>query len=339
MYKSLRSLLFRLDAETAHHLTLNLIRISGVIPGLREIIRSIYKSPCVPVEVFGLRFRNPIGLAAGYDKDGIGWRGLALLGFGHIELGTVTPLPQPGNPHPRIFRLVNHYGLVNRMGFPGRGAEFLAGQLQNNIQRDLILGVNIGKNAATPMDSAADDYLSLIRRFASLADYLVINISSPNTAGLLRLQARHALDKLLTLLMIARQEEEKLLNKRVPLLVKLSPDLSKLELKDALDVMIHHRVDGVVATNTSTNRGIVNNKPVEVGGISGKPLQELSTDVVRKIHALTSGDLPIIGVGGISNTSDARSKLDAGAALIQIYTGLIYQGPGLVKNILKDLNN
>jgi dihydroorotate dehydrogenase len=291
------------------------------------------------VEVFGLRFRNPIGLAAGYDKDGIGWRGLALLGFGHIELGTVTPLPQPGNPHPRIFRLVNHYGLVNRMGFPGRGAEFLAGQLQNNIQRDLILGVNIGKNAATPMDSAADDYLSLIRRFASLADYLVINISSPNTAGLLRLQARHALDKLLTLLMIARQEEEKLLNKRVPLLVKLSPDLSKLELKDALDVMIHHRVDGVVATNTSTNRGIVNNKPVEVGGISGKPLQELSTDVVRKIHALTSGDLPIIGVGGISNTSDARSKLDAGAALIQIYTGLIYQGPGLVKNILKDLNN
>jgi dihydroorotate dehydrogenase len=225
------------------------------------------------------------------------------------------------------------------MGFPGRGAEFLAGQLQNKSQRDLILGVNIGKNAATPMDSAADDYLSLIRRFASLADYLVINISSPNTAGLLRLQARHALDKLLTLLMIARQEEEKLLNKRVPLLVKLSPDLSKLELKDALDVMMHHKVDGVVATNTSTNRGIVNNKPVEVGGISGKPLQELSTDVVSKIHALTSGGLPIIGVGGISNASDARSKLDAGAALIQIYTGLIYQGPGLVKNILKDLNN
>lgn len=338
MYKSLRSLLFRLDAETAHHLTLNLIRISGVTPGLREIIRSIYKSPCVPVEVFGLRFSNPIGLAAGYDKDGIGWRGLVLLGFGHIELGTVTPLPQPGNPRPRIFRLVNHYGLVNRMGFPGRGAEFLAGQLQNNMQKDLILGVNIGKNAATPMDSAADDYLRLIRRFASLADYLVINISSPNTAGLLRLQARHALDKLLTLLMIARQEEEKLLNKRVPLLVKLSPDLSKLELKDALDVMMHHRVDGVVATNTSTNRGILNNKPLEVGGISGKPLQELSTDVVRKIHALTSGDLPIIGVGGISNASDARSKLDAGATLIQIYTGLIYQGPGLVKNILQDLN-
>ena len=137
------------------------------------------------MEVFGLRFRNPIGLAAGYDKDGIGWRGLALLGFGHIELGTVTPLPQPGNPRPRIFRLVNHYVLVNRMGFPGRGAEFLAVQLQNNMQRDLILGVNIGKNAATPIDSAADDYLSLIRRFASLADYLVINISSPNTAGLL----------------------------------------------------------------------------------------------------------------------------------------------------------
>jgi len=339
MYKSLRALLFRLDAETAHHLTLNLIRISGVTPGLREIIRFIYKSPCVPVEVFGLRFRNPIGLAAGYDKDGIGWRGLALLGFGHIELGTVTPLPQPGNPRPRIFRLVNHYGLVNRMGFPGRGAEFLALQLQNNMQRDLILGVNIGKNAATLIDSAADDYLSLIRRFASLADYLVINISSPNTAGLLRLQARHALDKLLTLLMIARQEEEKLLNKRVPLLVKLSPDLSKLELKDALDVMMHHKVDGVVATNTSTNRGIVNNKPVEVGGISGKPLQELSTDVVSKIHALTSGHLPIIGVGGISSSSDARSKLDAGATLIQIYTGLIYQGPGLVKNILKDLNS
>jgi dihydroorotate dehydrogenase len=262
MYKFLRSLLFRLDAESAHHLTLNLIRFSGVAPGLRDLIRAIYKSPSYPVEAFGLIIKNPVGLAAGYDKDGIGWRGLSLLGFGHIELGTVTPLPQSGNARPRIFRLVNERGLVNRMGFPGRGAEFLENQVLNKNRGDLILGVNLGKNANTPMVSAVDDYLMLIKRFAGLADYLVINISSPNTAGLLRLQARSALDELLASLMIARQDEEKLLNKKVPILVKLSPDLSKPELEDALDVMMHHRVDGVVATNTSTNQDIVNNKPV-----------------------------------------------------------------------------
>lgn len=339
MYKFLRDLLFRLDAESAHHLTLNLIRFSGVAPGVRDIIRAIYKSPSYPVEAFGLTFRNPVGLAAGYDKDGIGWRGLSLLGFGHIELGTVTPLPQSGNARPRIFRLGNERGLVNRMGFPGRGAEFLENQVLNKNRGDLILGVNLGKNANTPMDSAVDDYLLLIKRFAVLANYLVINISSPNTAGLLRLQARRALDELLSSLMIARQEEENTHNKRVPLLIKLSPDLEDPELKDALDVIVQHGLDGVVATNTSTNPGIIKgNLSVESGGISGKPLHPLSTEIVQKIYRFTSGNLPIIGVGGISNASDARAKMAAGAVLIQIYTGLIYQGPGLVKNILKVLN-
>ncbi|MBE9474463.1 MAG: quinone-dependent dihydroorotate dehydrogenase [Chloroflexi bacterium] len=340
MYRNLRPLLFRLDAESAHSLILNLIRLAGVIPGLSNAIKAFYQAPLIPVEAFGLKFKNPIGLAAGYDKDGIGWRGLSLLGFGHVELGTVTPLPQSGNPRPRVFRLVQDGALINRMGFPGLGAEYLANAISGKRPVDLILGVNLGKNAATPFDSSIDDYLVLLKRFAGLADYLVINVSSPNTVGLRRLQARHELDKLLNGLVAARQDEEAKIKKKIPLLVKLSPDLSDTELENALDVIIANGIDGVVATNTTTSRGDVNTKlSSEIGGLSGRPLASVSTEVVRKINEYSKGNLPIIGVGGVLQTSDAQAKLEAGAKLIQVYTGLVYTGPGLVKSILEALSH
>ena len=338
MYRYLRPLLFSLDAESAHNLVLNLIRFSAFIPGLRDTVRSIYQTPDIPVDAFGLRFKNPVGLAAGFDKDGIGWRGLALLGFGHIELGTVTPRPQPGNARPRIFRSVDEEGLINRMGFPGRGANYLDSQLLGKEHGNLILGVNIGKNTDTPLDSAVDDYRSLIDRFAEPADYLVINISSPNTIGLRRLQARRMLDELLAALAAARQEHEIQLKKKIPLLVKLSPDLTEVELIDAVEIIMHYELDGIVATNTTINPGLVAHYgSYGSGGISGKPLINLSTEIVSKIAAYSKGNLPIIGVGGIADASEARSMLDAGAALIQVYTGLVYQGPGLVKTILEGL--
>lgn len=340
MYRNLRPLLFRLDAESAHSLILNLIRLAGVTPGLSNAIKAFYQAPDLPVEAFDLKFKNPIGLAAGYDKDGIGWRGLSLLGFGHVELGTVTPLPQSGNPRPRVFRLVQDGALINRMGFPGLGAEYLANAISGKRPVDLILGVNLGKNAATPFDSSIDDYLVLLKRFAGLADYLVINVSSPNTVGLRRLQARHELDKLLNGLVAARQDEEAKIEKKIPLLVKLSPDLSDTELENALDVIIANGIDGVVATNTTTSRGDVNTKlSSEIGGLSGRPLASVSTEVVRKINEYSKGNLPIIGVGGVLQTSDAQAKLEAGAKLIQVYTGLVYTGPGLVKSILEALSH
>ena len=340
MYKYFRSLLFRLDPETAHSFTINVARIAGVIPGLRAGIRSYYRPPRMPVEAFGLKFTNPVGLAAGYDKDGLGWRGLSLLGFGHIELGTVTPLPQFGNPRPRVFRLTEDESLINRMGFPGRGAEFLRHKLVGDRPRDLILGVNIGKNQDTPLDSAKNDYIILLQYFAALADYLVINISSPNTIGLRRLQARKELENLLEGLVFARQEEEQKIKKRIPMLVKLAPDLSDGELYDAVDVITQLGIDGIVATNTSTFRdGVDSENSSETGGLSGRPLTALSTDMVRKIYSHTSGSLPVIGSGGVMNASDAEAKLDAGAVLIQVYTGLVYRGPGLVREILNGLSS
>jgi dihydroorotate dehydrogenase len=340
MYRILRPLLFRIDPESAHSLILNLLHIGGIIPGLSDVIRSIYSAPDIPIEVFGLKFKNPIGLAAGYDKDGIAWRGLSLLGFSHIELGTITPLPQSGNDRPRIFRLVQDEALINRMGFPGKGADHLSKMISGVRPDDLILGVNLGKNASTPNEFALNDYIYLFRRFASLADYMVINVSSPNTIGLLRLQSRRELEKLLAGLASSRQNEETKVERRIPLLVKLSPDLTDVELKDAIDVILANGMDGVVATNTTTSRQNVDTKlSSESGGLSGKPLSALSTEIVRKIFNYSAGQLPIIGVGGVMNASDAQTKLDSGARLIQIYSGLVYFGPGLVKNILRGLSN
>ena len=338
MYRNLRPLLFRLDPETAHSLTINLLRIAGFTPGLKQIIQAAFKAPDRPVTAFGLRFKNPIGLAAGFDKDGIGWRGLSLLGFGHIEVGTVTPLPQTGNPRPRLFRLIEEEALINQLGFPGLGSNYVEQSISRSRPLDLVLGVNLGKNAATPLDSALQDYQLLMRRFYGLADYLVVNISSPNTEGLRRLQARSELDILLKGIIETSQEQSKLNRVKTPILIKISPDLSRPDLNDVLDIITEYGMDGIIATNTTVNRENIDSKYSSYGGgLSGKPLASESTEMIRTISKLTGGKLPIIGVGGILGPGDARVKLEAGADLVQIFTGLVYRGPGLVKSILEDL--
>jgi dihydroorotate dehydrogenase len=337
MYRLVRPLLFKLDPETAHALTLQLIRLGAYQP-FNLLLRAVYAAPRKPVEAFGMTFRNPLGLAAGYDKDGLAWRGLATLGFGHIEIGTVTPLPQEGNPRPRLFRLEEDRGLINRMGFPGRGAASVHRQLRGRRPRGLILGVNLGRNKQTPNEQAAFDYLSLLENFAPQADYLAINVSSPNTEGLRRLQAREALEGLLTQLAHQRRIEQKKLERRIPLLVKLAPDLSEAELDDALEAILRTGMDGVIATNTTLGReGLRSARGVEQGGLSGEPLRVRSEAVLRQIVERLGGRLPVVSAGGIMRPEDAKARLEAGAALVQVYTGLVYAGPGLVKHILQKL--
>ena len=338
MYPAFRSLLFRLDPERAHALTLNLMRLVGGLPPLGGLVRGWFAAPPRPVQVFGLGFANPVGLAAGYDKDGLGWRGLACLGFGHIEVGTVTLRPQQGNPRPRLFRLPQERAVINRLGFPGRGAAFVAGRLGGPRPAGLVLGVNLGKNKDTPLEEAVQDYLALMEIFAPLADYLAINVSSPNTVGLRRLQGREALEGLLAPLAQRRGELETKLARRTPLLVKLAPDLSDDELDDALDVIQRAGVDGVIAANTTIRReGLRSPLAQETGGLSGAPLQGRSLEMVRKITRRTQGRLPVIGVGGIMDAASAKARLEAGAVLVQVYTGMIYAGPGLVRQIVTGL--
>lgn len=340
MYKRLfRPLLFQLDPEKAHNLTIQLLRFAGAVPPVGFVLRQVFAARSQDrkaVEAFGLKFANPVGLAAGYDKDGLAWRGLAALGFGHIEVGTVTPRPQVGNPKPRVFRIPEEEAIINRMGFPGRGAEFVAQRLSSyrHHPSPLILGVNIGKNKDTPNEEAAQDYLYLLEKFSPLADYLTVNVSSPNTVGLRRLQARDYLEDLLGKLGSAR------LQSRVsrPILVKLAPDLTDAELDDALAAIMNTKMDGVIATNTTISREkLCSPLGRETGGLSGSPLKSTSLGIVQKIYQRTSGELPIVGVGGIMNPADAKAMLDAGAALIQLYTGMIYAGPGLVKDIIQVL--
>ncbi|MCC6958055.1 MAG: quinone-dependent dihydroorotate dehydrogenase [Anaerolineales bacterium] len=335
MYHHLRPLLFRLKPETAHELTLWLLRALGGVPPAAWVARRVFQAPDLPVECFGLKFRNPVGLAAGYDKDGLGFRGLACLGFGHVEVGTVTKIAQPGNPKPRVFRLVEDRALINRMGFPGRGAEFVARRMRGARPGGLVLGVNLGKNRDTPLDEAALDYLALIETFAPLADYLAINISSPNTPELRRLQGRGRLESLLAALDEKRREVAAQVGKSVPLLIKLAPDLTPAELDEALDAILACGMDGVIAANTSLSReGLRSPLSAQDGGLSGAPITELSLEMVRRIVRCTDGKLPVIGVGGVMGPDDARRLLDAGAKLVQIYTGLVYAGPELVKEIV-----
>jgi len=339
MYPLLRRLLFGLQPETAHGLALGLIRAAGALPPARALLTRIYRVPeARPVEAFGLTFPNAVGLAAGYDKDGLGWRGLACLGFGHLEIGTVTPKPQPGNPRPRIFRVPRSGALINRMGFPGLGAAFVARRLAGSRPPGLIIGANLGKQKETPLQEAAADYEKLVEAMAPVADYLVVNVSSPNTPGLRELQTRAFLEELLRRLDAMRKQQQKDLDRRLPLLVKLAPDLSDQELDDALDAMLAAGMDGVIATNTTIGRpGIDGPVKDEAGGLSGAPLRPRSTEMIRAIFERTEGKLPSIGGGGVDGPDDAKEKLDAGAVLVQVYTGLIYQGPGLVKRILRGL--
>jgi dihydroorotate dehydrogenase len=322
-----------MDPENAHGLTLNLVRLAGNFPLTRWLLQSMYAAPVQSVNAFGLTFKNPIGLAAGYDKDGVAVGGLAALGFGHIEVGTVTPRPQAGNPRPRVFRLVEDKAVINRMGFPGRGADFVARQLSKRLRpSSIILGVNLGKNKDTPLEEAACDYLSLMHTFASLADYLTINVSSPNTVGLRRLQGRQMLEDLLG----AIAKERPSLIKKIPILVKLAPDLDEAELEDALQVILDSGMDGIVATNTTLFRpGLRSAKAVESGGLSGAPLQELSLAMLKKIVKKVGERIPVVSAGGVMRPEDAQLRLQAGASLVQIYTGLVYAGPGLVKKMLE----
>lgn len=358
MYNLIRPYLFHLDPETAHDRTLKVLSLAGNFAPSRWVLQALFSAPAKPVEAFGLTFKNPVGIAAGYDKDGIAIRGLSALGFGHVEIGTVTSLPQPGNPSPRIFRLVEDEAVINRMGFPSRGSEFVQVGLDpsykaNFIERILgigrskarfkrlssaMLGINLGKNKNTPNEEAVLDYVGLVQNFGRYADYLAINVSSPNTAGLRDLQHRAALETLLGHIHKQRLLEQKQYKKRIPILVKLSPDMSEAELDDAIEAVLRSRMDGIIVTNTTLAReGVRSSLRGESGGLSGAPLKVRSEAVLSQTVKKVNGEVPIVSVGGIMNPDDAKKRLDMGATLIQIYTGLIYQGPGLVGKILRAL--
>lgn len=336
-YDWLRPLLFALEPEQAHAASIRAMQALGALPPLRALVYRACGAPeARPVALFGLRFPNAVGLAAGYDKDGLAWRGLAALGFGHVEVGTITPRPQPGNPQPRVFRLPEDQSLINRMGFPGEGAAAVAARLTPERPHGVILGANLGKNKDTPLADAAEDYAALIHAFAPLADYLAVNISSPNTPDLRRLQERDALEALLGRLDQERAAASAALGRPVPLLVKLAPDLSDAQRQDAAAAILAHRVDGVIATNTTTARdGLQSPRAGEAGGLSGAALRERSRDLLRALLRDLRGQLPVISVGGIMTPEEAHARLSMGASLVQLYTGLIYQGPALPRRILR----
>jgi dihydroorotate dehydrogenase len=336
----LRPLLFRNDAETIHERTLALLRLLTSLTPLAKLARQWATRGGQEVELFGLRFPNPLGLAAGMDKNGLALQGWAALGFGFVELGTVTWHPQPGNERPRLFRLPQQGAIINRMGFNNAGASALAQRLANVPWRPFPIGVSIGKSKIAPLDYAIEDYVNSLRAIYACSDYVAINVSSPNTPGLRSLQDRAALDALLQ----ALQRENKALSVAQarhprPLLVKLAPDLSEQAINELLEVCSDHHVAGLIATNTTLSRAGLGGVPLakEAGGLSGAPLRERSLAVVRHLARETNGQLPIIGVGGIDSPQAARRMLEAGASLLQIYTGLVYQGPGLVRRIVRSL--
>ena len=331
-YHALRPLLFRLDPESAHHRTLQLLALASFSGVGRALLRRLfaYADPQLETEVFGLRFPNPIGLAAGYDKDGAALGGLAALGFGHLEAGTVTLEPQPGNPKPRVFREPESSAVINSMGFPSKGAAAVLPRLQaaRPTLGRTVLGVNLGKNKATPLKQAGDDYCRLVQRLGAAADYVTVNISSPNTAGLRDLQHRAYLEPLLRAVLAERDTHAP----GRPLLVKIAPDLTFDEVDEVIDVALSVGVAGLIATNSLKSL-----PPRRPGGLTGLPLQARSTEIVRHIHRQTGGKLPLIAVGGIHDSAAALEKLQAGASLVQIYTGLIYEGPALVGRLNREL--
>src|SRR6266581_2342070 len=330
-YCLVRPALFALDAERAHDATLDALTVLDRL-GLPPQAR-LDGGP--PVEVMGLKFPNRVGLAAGLDKNGRCIDGLALLGFGFIEVGTVTPRPHPGNPKPRLFRLPAREAIINRMGFNNDGVIALLDNVRRarfGSKNGAVLGINIGKNALTPIERAADDYLACLEQVYGDASYVAVNISSPNTRNLRELQGHSELDALLGALKAKQAELADRHGRYVPLALKIAPDLDEVQIADIAAALIRHRVDGVIATNTTTGRAGVEGEALarEAGGLSGAPLFERATAVVASLARCLDGALPIIAAGGVSDGAKARAKLDAGARLVQIYTGLIYRGPQLV---------
>jgi len=339
MYSLVRPAVFNMDPESAHHLFLRGLEVAGSNPATRALVRLGF-APVLqrPVHAFGLRFPNAVGLAAGWDKDARAWRGLMAAGFGHVEAGTVTPKPQDGNARPRVFRLVPDEAIVNRMGFPSQGMEAFAGRVGRKRPYGGILGVNIGKNKATPNEDAWMDYVTLVRRLGPQADYLAVNISSPNTPGLRELQTRAYLDQLIGAVLDARDDVARARGSHLPVLVKLAPDLDSDGLDDALTVALDRGLDGLIATNTTLSReGLVDPNKGEKGGMSGLPLAARSREFTAQVVQRTGGKLPVISVGGIDSPDEAWRRIDLGACMIQLWSGLIYKGPGLVRDCVEHL--
>lgn len=329
MYGLARPLLFSLDAERAHALGLQAME-AAYRSGLNPLLSR--RAEPLPTKVFGLTFPNPVGLAAGLDKNGAHIDALLALGFGFVEVGTVTPRPQPGNPKPRMFRLPEQQAIINRLGFNNDGVDALVRNVGRARRKDGLLGINIGKNKDTPNESAEDDYLYCLERVYPLADYITINISSPNTAGLRELQEEQSLRRLVGTLREAQEKLGARHGKRVPMLVKVAPDLRDSDIEAAARVLADLQVDGVIATNTTVNRINVQGArhADEAGGLSGKPLMGQSTMVLRMMRTRMPDSIPLIGVGGILSGADAVTKMAAGASLVQCYTGLVYRGPALI---------
>ena len=342
MYKHLlKPFLFLFQPEKAHHLTLSLLRIALVIPVISQIVKAgfRYESPKLEKNLFGLHFKNPVGLAAGFDKDGKYYQLMNMLGFGFIELGTVTPQPQKGNPQPRLFRLPQDEALINRMGFNNDGVEALVERLKRGGKPEgLIIGGNIGKNKWTPNEEAAQDYFICFEALFPYVDYFVVNVSSPNTPNLRALQEKEPLSRLLNGL----QKLNKQKDAPKPIFLKIAPDLTDGQLDDILDIVKDTQITGVIATNTTISRANLATPDAQVeqigaGGLSGKPVTNRSTEVIRYLYEKSGKQLTIIGVGGIASPEDAIEKLNAGAVLVQVYSGMVYEGPKLVKNIKRAL--
>jgi len=335
MYKLVRTILFSIAPERVHYMVMGWLSTAYKIAPLRFILRKMFSTqhPVLEKELWGIRFPNPVGLAAGFDKDARWVDELSCLGFGFVEIGTVTPRPQPGNDKPRLFRLPTDEALINRMGFNNQGAEAAAERLKHK-KTNIIIGGNIGKNKVTPNEEALSDYETCFRDLYHVVDYFVVNVSSPNTPGLRELQDKEPLMKLLNRL----NELNKELGNPKPLLLKIAPDLTDSQLDDIVEIVQGTGIQGIVATNTTIDRSTLNTPAAEVeaigaGGLSGKPLRQRATEVIKYLHDKSAGKFPIIAVGGIYTAEDAIEKLNAGAALVQVYTGFIYEGPAIAKNI------
>ena len=343
MYPLIRAIFFLFPPEAVHYFSMNWLKLLCSLAPIRQLIRNLFRPVFSPIKFLGLSFPHPVGLAAGFDKNAKYLRELECLGFGHVEIGTVTPVAQEGNPKPRVFRLTRDKALINRMGFNNDGVKLVAERLQNwkraKKRSSLVIGGNIGKNKNTPNEEAWKDFEICFRTLHPYVDYFVVNVSSPNTPGLRELQEKESLRKILTHLQLINSS----LEIQRPLLLKIAPDLNTEQLSDVVSLAMEIKLDGLVISNTTisrenlkTSKNII--EEIGTGGLSGKPVQSRSTEILRYIAAQTNGRIPLIASGGVFTRADAKEKLDAGAGLVQVWTGFIYEGPAIVKKIVKNLN-